>query len=205
MKITKIEPSKHKQERILVYTEGGDLLRVTKHELLQFGLYAGMDLPPEVAEELTASAQKSERRVYAAHLTSGRMLSEKEVYDKLRKRNADEEEARETAEWLADLGAVDDAAYAGVIARHYAAMGYGKGRVEQELYRRGIPKELWDDALALLPDPAEAIESFLRSKLKGKPLDRDMSRKLSAALQRRGFSWQEIRPVLNKFGQEIEE
>ena len=205
MKITKIEPSKHKQERILVYTEGGDLLRVTKHELLQFGLYAGMDLPLEVAEELTASAQKSERRVYAAHLTSGRMLSEKEVYDKLRKRNADEEEARETAEWLADLGAVDDAAYAGVIARHYAAMGYGKGRVEQELYRRGIPKELWDDALALLPDPAEAIESFLRSKLKGKPLDRDMSRKLSAALQRRGFSWQEIRPVLNKFGQEIEE
>ena len=205
MKIIKIEPSKHKQERILVYTEEGTLLRITKHELLQFGLYAGMDLPPEVAEELIASAQKSERRAYAARLTSGRMLSKKEVQDKLRKRSADEEEARETAEWLADLGAVDDAAYAGVIARHYAAMGYGKGRVEQELYRRGIPKELWDDALALLPDPAEAIERFLRSKLKDKPLDRDTSRKLSAALQRRGFSWQEIRPALNKFGQEIEE
>ena len=205
MKITKIEPSKHKQERILVYTEEGDLLRITEHELLQFGLYTGMELPPEAAEKLIASAQKSERRVYAAHLTSSRMLSEKEVRDKLRKRNADEEEARETAEWLADLGAVDDAAYAGVIVRHYAAMGYGKGRVEQELYRRGIPKELWGDALALLPDPAEAIERFLRSKLKGKPLDRDMSRKLSAALQRRGFSWQDIRPIFNKFGQEIEE
>ena len=205
MKITNIEPSKHKQERILVYTEEGDLLRVTKHELLQFGLYAGMEISPELAEELSASARKSERRVYAARLTSSRMLSEKEVRDKLRKRNADADEAQETAKWLADLGAVDDAAYAGVIVRHYTAMGYGKGRVEQELYHRGIPKELWDDALALLPDSAEAIERFLHSKLKGKPLDRDMSRKLSAALQRRGFSWQEIRPVFNKFGQEIEE
>ena len=205
MKIIKIEPSKHKQERILVYTEEGTLLRITKHELLQFGLYAGMELTPEQTEELTASAQKSAHRLYAAHLTSGRMLSEKEVRDKLRKRSADEEEAREIAQWLAGLGAVDDAAYAGVIVRHYASMGYGKGRVEQELFRRGIPKELWDEALTFLPDPTEAIERFLRSKLKDKPLDRDMSRKLSAALQRRGFSWQEIRPVLNKFGQEIEE
>lgn len=205
MKISKIEPSKHKQERILVYTEEGDLLRITEAELLQFGLYQGMELSPELAEELTVSAQKSRRRAYAVRLASGRMLSEKELRDKLKRRSADETEAAETAEWLADLGAVDDRAYAGVIARHYAAMGYGKGRVEQELFRHGIPKELWEDALAQLPDPADAIEKFLRGKCKDKPLDRDTSRKLSAALQRRGFSWNDIRPVLNKLGQEIEE
>lgn len=205
MKISKIEPSKHKQERILVYTEEGDLLRITEAELLQFGLYQGMELSPELAEELTVSAQRSQRRAYAVRLASGRMLSEKELRDKLKRRSADETEAAETAEWLADLGAVDDRAYAGVIARHYAAMGYGKGRVEQELFRHGIPKELWEDALAQLPDPADAIEKFLRGKCKDKPLDRDTSRKLSAALQRRGFSWNDIRPVLNKLGQEIEE
>ena len=205
MKISKIEPSKHKQERILVYTEEGDLLRITEAELLQFGLYQGMELSPELAEELTVSAQRSQRRAYAVRLASGRMLSEKELRDKLKRRSADETEAAETAEWLADLGAVDDRAYAGVIARHYAAMGYGKGRVEQERFRHGIPKELWEDALAQLPDPADAIEKFLRGKCKDKPLDRDTSRKLSAALQRRGFSWNDIRPVLNKLGQEIEE
>ena len=31
------------------------------------------------------------------------------------------------------------------------------------------------------------------------------SRKLAAALQRRGFSWNDIRPVLNEWGQEIDE
>ena len=205
MKISKIEPSKHKQGRILVHTEGGDLLRITERELLQFGLYQGLDLSPELAEELTAAARKSERRAYAAHLASSRMLSGKELRDKLKRRDADEEEAEETAEWLTELGAVDDAAYAGVIVRHYAAMGYGKGRVEQELFHHGIPRDLWEDALAQLPDPADAIEKFLRRKCKDKPLDRDTSRKLSAALQRRGFSWNDIRPVLNKLGQEIEE
>ena len=61
------------------------------------------------------------------------------------------------------------------------------------------------DQLALLPEGEEAIERFIRSKCKGKPLDRETQRKLAAALQRRGFSWQEIRPVLNRLGEEMAE
>ena len=103
-----------------------------------------------------------------------------------------------------ELGAVDDAAYAGVIARHYGG-SYGPGRVRQELQKRGIPRELWDDALAQLPDSAGAIDAFLRSKLKGKAPDRATLKKLSDALLRRGFSWQDIRPALNRLGEEIDE
>ena len=47
--------------------------------------------------------------------------------------------------------------YAGVIVRHYGAMGYGPGRVKQELHRRGVPRELWDEALAQLPPAADAV------------------------------------------------
>ena len=205
MKISRIEPSKHKQERILVHTEEGDLLRITETELLQFGLYTGMELTPELAEELTAAAKKSERRAYAVRLASSRMLSERELAEKMQKKGSDEEETAEITRKLCQLGAVDDAAYAGVIVRHYAAMGYGRGRAEQELYRHGIPKPLWEEALEDLPDPTESIRQFICGKLRGKPLDRDMSRKLAAALQRRGFRWSDIRPVLNEFGEQIEE
>ena len=100
---------------------------------------------------------------------------------------------------------MDDAAYAGVIARHYGGMGYGAARVRQELHRRGVPKELWDAALEQLPPPEEAIRKFLRAKLRGRPLTPEDSRRLAAALQRRGFGWQDIRPVLNELGQEIDE
>lgn len=204
-RIERIQPSLHKKDRVLVYLTGGRLLRITPEELLRFGLRPGMDLAEDVLEELNRAAARSLTRQQAAEMAGRRMLSQKELSDRLVKKGTDPQEAQETARWLADLGAVDDAAYAGVIVRHYAAMGYGPGRVRQELQRRGIPQELWDDALALLPEGEEAIERFIRSKCKGKPLDRETQRKLAAALQRRGFSWQEIRPVLNRLGEEMAE
>ena len=205
MRIDRIEKSKHKQERVLVFLEGGDLLRITGAELLRFGLYKGMDLPPALVVELQAAAQKSELKQTAARMASGQMLSKKEVQRRLTKKGATEQEAEETADWLESLGAVDDAGYAGVIVRHYGAMGYGAGRVRQELHRRGVPKELWDAALEQLPPPEEAIRKILAGKLRGRDMTPEDSRRLAAALQRRGFAWQEIRPVLNEWGQEIEE
>lgn len=205
MRIERIEKSKHKQERVLVFLEGGDLLRITGVELLRFGLHKDMELPEELVEELRRSAERSETKARAARLASSRMLSKKELSDRLVKKGTDPQEAQETARWLADLGAVDDAAYAGVIVRHYAAMGYGPGRVRQELQHRGVPRELWDDALARMPDPEEAIDRFLTAKLRGKTPDRATLQRLSAALQRRGFSWQDIRPALARLDREPED
>ena len=205
MKITRIENSKHVQERVLVFLEEGDPLRMTGHELLQFGLYPGMDLSPELVVQLQAAGQRSESRVKAARLASGRMMSRKELTDKLSRKGIDPDTAEETADWLESLGAVDDAAYAGIIARHYAASGYGSGRVRQELQKRGISRELWDDALSQLPDSADAIDRFLQKKLSGRTPDRATLKKLSDALLRRGFSWSDIRPALNRLGEEIDE
>lgn len=205
MKITRIENSKHVQERVLVFLEEGDPLRITGHELLQFGLYPGMDLSPQLVVQLQAAGQRSESRVKAARLASGRMLSRKELTDKLSRKGIDPDTAEETADWLESLGAVDDVAYAGVIARHYAASGYGPGRVRQELQKRGVSRELWDDALSQLPDSADAIDRFLQKKLSGRTPDRALLKKLSDALLRRGFSWSDIRPALNRLGEEIDE
>ena len=205
MKITRIENSKHVQERVLVFLEEGDPLRITGHELLQFGLYPGMDLSPQLVVQLQAAGQRSESRVKAARLASGRMMSRKELTDKLSRKGIDPDTSEETADWLESLGAVDDAAYAGVIARHYAASGYGPGRVRQELQKRGVSRELWDDALSQLPDSADAIDRFLQKKLSGRTPDRATLKKLSDALLRRGFSWSDIRPALNRLGEEIDE
>ena len=134
-----------------------------------------------------------------------RMLSRKELSDRLVKKGTERGEADELADWLEELGAVDDAAYAGVIARHYGAMGYGPARVRQELRRRGIGRDLWEDALAQLPPAEEAIEQFLRAKCKSGAPDRAACKRLSDALLRRGFSWQDIRPALSRLGEELPE
>lgn len=205
MKIEKIEKSKHKRERVLVFLEGGDLLRITDAELLRFGLFIGMDLTDELVVELRQAAAHSETKIRAAHMASSRMLSKKELRQRLEKKGAAPEDAAEAAERMEELGAVNDAAYAGVIVRHYGGMGYGAMRVKQELQRRGVPKELWDTALLQLPDPQQAVERFIRSKCKGAMPDKMQMKKLSDAMLRRGFSWNDIRPVLNRMGEDIEE
>ena len=199
MRIEKIQLSKHKQERVLVYLEGGDLLRLTGDTLLRFGLQEGMDLSAEDVVKLKEDQRRCTVRSRGAHMASNRMLSKKELTDRLARRGATEEEAADTADWLENLGALDDAAYAAAVARHYSRSGYGKLRVRQELARRGVARQLWDGALDEMDDAASVIESLLQSRLKGKVPDRDEGRKLAAMLQRRGFTWQEIRPVLGRF------
>ena len=203
MKITRIEPSKHKKDRILVFFEGDSLLKVTEAELLHFALQAGQDVSPETLTELKAAGERSTWKATGAAMTGRRMLSRKEVKERLIKKGAEENEAEETAAWLTSIGAVDDAVYAGVIVRHYAALGYGPGRIRQEFVKRGIAKELWDDALAQLGDPTESIERCIAAKMR--PGDGKERKKITDALLRRGFSWNDIRSVLNRRGEEIEE
>jgi len=188
-----------------VFLQEGDLLRITQAELLRFGLYKGMQLSEDQLAELKASGTKSQLRAAAARMASGRMLSKKELKDRLCRKGAEAVEAEETADWLESLGAVDDTAYAGVIVRHYGAMGYGPGRVRQELQRRGVPRQLWAEALTQLPPAEDMIRTFVESKTKGKTLDTAAVKRLSDALLRRGFSWNDIRPALQALGREINE
>ena len=55
-----------------------------------------------------------------------------------------------------------------------------------------------------LPGAGETVPAFASLMVTYDPLLTDYET-LAAALQRRGFAWQEIRPVLNEWGQEIEE
>ena len=109
MKIVRIEKSKHVQERVLVYLEEGDPLRITRNELLQFGLYRGMDLPPEVVVQLQNAGKRSQGRAAAARLASGRMMSRKELAERLDRKGIAPDTVAEAVDWLESLGAVDDA------------------------------------------------------------------------------------------------
>ena len=200
-----MEPSKHKKNRILVFLEGGRLLKITENELLHHDLRPGADLSEETVEELQKSAQASQMKARGAQLTGSRMLSKKQVVEHLTRRGGDREAAEDTALWLEELGAVDEAAYGAAIVRHYSASGYGPGRIRQELSHRGIPRDLWDTLFEQMPPAEETIERFIQNKRKGKQLNREMLQKLSGALQRRGFSWQDIQAPLRRLESEIQE
>ena len=93
----------------------------------------------------------------------------------------------------------NDAEYAAMCVRHYAAKGYGPGKIRNEFFRRGIPKELWDGALLVMPDQEDQISRLLRKKLRSPSPDRDEIRKASEYLYRRGFHREEIHSAIQRY------
>ena len=205
MRIERITASDHKRGRVLVFLADGACLKVTEQELLDFGLRAGDELDEATLGRLKDAAGVSDVKARAADLVGRRAMSRHDLERKLRDKGASEAEARYAAEWMEAIGAINDADYAAVLARHCAQMSYGPGRVREKLREKGVPRELWDDALDTLPDPAEQIDRFLSSKLRGGEADEAAKRRLTGALVRRGFSWGDIRAAWNRLGAEMSE
>jgi regulatory protein len=203
MRIERIEASKHKRGRVLVFLEDGVCLKITEQELLDFGLRSGDELDEETLKRLKDAAGVSNVKANAADLIGKRAMSRRDLERKLQEKGASEAEARYASEWLEAIGAINDADYAVLLAQHCARQGYGPARVREKLYEKGVPRELWDDALDSLPEPAESIDRFLEHKLRGNPLDEKEKKRLSDALLRRGFSWSDIKAGLNRLGADL--
>ena len=205
MRIERVQASPHKKGRVLVFLEDGACLKITEQEALDFGLRTGDDLDGRRLEQLKKAASVSDVKATAADLIGKRAMSRRDLERKLQEKGASQAEARYAAEWLEAIGAINDADYAAILVRHCAGLGYGPARIREKLREKGVPRELWDEALAQLPPAADAVRKVVAARLRGRPMTQEDSRKLAAALQRRGFSWNDIRPVLNEWGQEIDE
>ena len=184
-------------ERVTVCLDDGTEIRSTLAAVTELRLYTGRELDDAALGELRRESARSLGREKALELVSQRLMSRKELLQKLRDKGFDEETAGFCADWITERGLIDEERYAAAVVRHYAARGCGAGRVRQELMRRGIPRELSDEALEAMPESHDKLDRLIAAKLKD-PADRDAVRKLSASLYRRGFSGEEIREALER-------
>ena len=205
MRIERLEASKHKRGRVLVFLADGACLKITDQELLDFGLRAGDELDETTLARLKEAAGVSNVKATAADLIGKRAMSRASLEKKLKEKGASEAEARYAAEWLEAIGAINDADYAALLVRHCADLGYGPARTREKLYEKGVPRELWDEALDQLPDNGEQIDRFLQSKLRGRMPDEKEKKRLTDALLRRGYSWGDVKAAWNRLGSETRE
>ncbi|MCI2057329.1 MAG: recombination regulator RecX [Oscillibacter sp.] len=205
MKIDRLEPSKHKKGRFLVFLEDGSLLRVTEQELLSFGLRAGDELDEATISALKESASDSGAKAQAAALIGRRAMSRADLMKKLQDKGATETESRYACEWLEAIGALNDADFAALLVRHCASRGYGPARCRQELVRHGIDRTLWDEAMDASPDAQELISRYLFDRFRGQFPDEKEIKRASDALLRRGFQWGDVKAALRQYTDSIEE
>ena len=185
-------------KRFLLELEDGVELRCGPQELLDHALVPGMELDEEAYARLADACALYGVKVKAAELLGRQAMSAGELIRKLQDRGASPEHAEAAAERLKELGVLDEGLYAEQVIRRCTAKGYGRRRAEQELYRRRVPREYWEDALAALPDPQERLASLIRARLGGREPDEAVKKKLGAWLQRQGYGWEEIRSALRR-------
>lgn len=126
-----------------------------------------------------------------------------ELTEKLVEKGAERADAEAAAARMVEYGFINDENYAAMVARHYAAKGYGPARIREELRRRRLDRELWDAALDAAPENSEAAYRLFAAKMRG-GCDKDAVRKASAALVRRGFSWEDVRAAAERYLSEME-
>ena len=204
MKIEKLEPSQHRQGRWLVWLEDGSLVRVGEGEVVSLSLYTGKELTEAEGEALAAAARQNQMDRRAVALLTARPMSRRELMDKLsaptrrrkpgredeacsdpeqleREREALRQAAEKTADWLEGLGLLNDEEY------------------QDELYRRGVPREFWADALVQSESQAGQLDELVSKRMRGEEPTRENLKRTSDYLARRGFSWEEISAALERY------
>lgn len=205
MKVVKMTASRHVAERWYCQLENGETLKVNTAIIADFSLYTGRELDGQELEALTAASARYTARQKALRIAGSRAMSRRELERKLTEKGIAPEPAAETVDWMERIGAVNDTEYAAMVVRHYAAAGYGRGRIRDELRRRGVSRELWDDAFSHMPEQSEKLDALLAARLRGTAKD-DAKRikKVTDMLLRRGFSWGEIKDALARYEFELD-
>ena len=159
-----------------------------------------MTRPKEAATPLgTPEAARKK----ALSLLERRDYGSAELAAKLVEKGASPSDAEAAVARMVEYGFVNDENYAAMVARHYAAKGCGPARIREELRRRRLDRELWDAALDAAPENSEAAYRLFAAKMRG-GCDKDAVRKASAALVRRGFSWEDVRAAAERYLSEME-
>ena len=228
MRIEKLEPSQYRQGRWLVWLDDASIVRVGEGDVVSLGLYAGKELTAAGGEALAAAGERSKLMERAVGLLAQRPMSRKELLDKLsalprqkrekypydkldegpdlellqRQREVLRERAEGVADRLTELGLLDDGEYARTVVRHYAAKGYGPRKIRDELYRRGVPREFWEEALEEREPDESRLEKLAWQKLRGAEPTRENLKRVSDYLARRGYGWDEISLALDRIREE---
>lgn len=200
MRIKTIVYSGANGDKCTISFEDGTELKSFASVIVSAGVYTGMEMTQAEYLVLKNASAAAGAKAKAAAIAARAPLSRAMLEKKLREKGEAPEHIKSAADWLDDIGAVNDGEYAAVLVRHYSAKGYGRIRLKEELRRHGIDKELWDGALEETPDPSAFIGAFIAKRLPARAeKDRAAVKKVSDALLRRGYSYEEIKNALERY------
>jgi SOS response regulatory protein OraA/RecX len=163
--------------RIEVELEGEQWRTLPAEVVLAAGLEVGTELDRERARRLARGLREHEALRRAARAIAHRDLSERELEERLARRNVPAPVRKETVERLARAGAVDDGRLARGRADLLARRGAGDFLIRHDLEGRGIASELVGEALAGLEAEDARAQRIVAERGRGPRTARYLARK----------------------------
>ena len=198
MELTAAEP--RRKGLVQLYLDGKEAVKLDREVFLRAGLRPGDQISDEELHQLILDSDARRAKEKALYLLEHRNHSKRELTEKIARTAASWEAAEAAAGQMEELGLVDDQAYARDRAREmFLRKRWGPLRVKQELRRKGIDGELIEELLEEYRQRdegglvAENVRAVLETKYSGWREDEKQRRRAFAALQRRGYSYEEIR------------
>lgn len=202
MRITAVEPRRRGLSAL--YIDGEYAVQLDTQTLVEHRVGAGTELDDEALRELIDSSSERRAREKALRLLSYREHSRKELKEKIG-RSCDPAAAERAVERMTELGLVDDLRF----ARQYAHKLLLEKKMTRraalfELSRKGVDRETAEAVLEEFDVDCRANIRSLIDKKYPRIQDETIKRRAVAALQRLGYSWEDIRSVLREYEEENE-
>ena len=205
-KITALREHPRKPGRYAVHVDGKSVATVNASFIHDAKLKVGSELDEAMGDRLLLAARKLDAFDRAAAALGRRARSAHELERWLLQRGFERADVADAVSRLTEIGALDDSQFARAFTRSKAlTKGMSRRRLQQELSRRGVTREMADAAIADVMDEEsvderQLLEATARKKwgvLKG--LDPDAAkRRLYGFLARRGYSGEDVAMVVRK-------
>ena len=194
MKITAVEP--RRKQMCALFIDGEYVMNLDAQTLIENRFDVGREIDDDELKEIIDKSNERRAKEKALWLISYRSHSKKELFDKL-KRSFDEASAQKAVDRMEELGLINDEEFAKLYARKLVnGKKMSVKAAEFELYRKGIDKITAEQVLGELEyDPQTQIIEFITKKYKNIN-DEKIKRRAVAGLQRRGYSWEEIKQAI---------
>lgn len=202
-KITKIEYQKNNKDRVNIYLDDKFEFGIDLNIMVKYSLSKNMVLDDEFISEILIEEDKTKAYNYAISVLSRSPKSEKELRLKITQKGYDVDLANIIIDKLKANKYIDDEDYSDRFIHDKINISkYGRRKIKDALYHKGIDRQIIDEKLSLISmdDEIKRAYNLGEKKLKSMSNIEDTKKyvKLSNFLIGKGFDYETVRKVVSK-------
>lgn len=183
----------------------GEKILIDREILKRCEIFKNVELSLEELKDLVFVSECYRAKERAVWYLSRGDLSEKALFDKLKKHFSEKSAAFAVAQMI-KRGYVDNKRYAENLAVSLSQKNVSASAAVGKMLGKGLPLDLAKEVLAEYKNTdSDKVYKLLNTKYKSKLENSDDVRRTVMALQRRGFSYGDIRAALKRISNENEE